>query len=438
MVSMKTKAIISTTLGIGFEWYDFFLYGLLSTIIAREFFPSSVPLLSLLLTYLVFFIGFLGRPLGGIIFGYLGDKYGRIYSLIFTLLFAGLSSLIVAILPTYYQIGIIAPILLAVMRLIDGIGLGGEWGGSFSLTSEYVSLNRRGYYSGILQATVSIATLLISALSILLTSILGANGFDTIGWRILFAIGFVIAILAVIIRLRIEDSPVFKKLQDKGKIERNPLFKAAKGYWKYIIAALFLVGIFNGVWYYVNYTLSISYATSLAKEFHYPAVSLTVVDFAILIVSIIGIFASPIFGLLSDKIGRKYQMLIDAVFGIIFAYFYFSMLRSGNPELVITAITVSGLFVYYLAGAITPAVLVELFPPQVRYTAISMAYQIGVGLLGGSSPLLLTYLIGVTHDINMPVYYMIGTGIIALIATLVIGETKGRSYEGEEEIATTR
>ncbi|TRN03949.1 MFS transporter, partial [Sulfolobus sp. E1] len=140
MVSMKTKAIISTTLGIGFEWYDFFLYGLLSTIIAREFFPSSVPLLSLLLTYLVFFIGFLGRPLGGIIFGYLGDKYGRIYSLIFTLLFAGLSSLIVAILPTYYQIGIIAPILLAVMRLIDGIGLGGEWGGSFSLTSEYVSL----------------------------------------------------------------------------------------------------------------------------------------------------------------------------------------------------------------------------------------------------------------------------------------------------------
>ncbi|MFB6470417.1 MAG: MFS transporter [Vulcanisaeta sp. AZ3] len=432
MVSEKTKAIISTSLGIGFEWYDFFLYGLLATILAKYFFPSKVLILSLLFAYLVFFIGFLARPLGGIIFGYLGDKYGRIFPLYFTLLLAGLSSLVVALTPTYYQIGIWAPIILAAMRLLDGIGLGGEWGGSFSLTSEYISINRRGFYSGILQATVSIANLLISGLIILFTDIWGTSGFESIGWRVLFVIGFLVAIIAVFIRLRIRESPVFKKLQETGKIEKNPLVKAAKGYWHLLIAALFLVGVVNGVWYYVNYTLSIGYSVTLAKQFGYPSISLATVSLAILIVSIIGIFASPLFGLLSDKIGRRNQILADIAFGIVFAAPYFIMLRSGNPLLIITAITLFGLFVYYLAGAITPAVLVELFPPQVRYTGISLAYQVGVGFLGGSAPLLLTYLIGVTHNINVPIFYVIGTGIIALIMALIIGETRGRVYEGEE------
>jgi len=193
MVSAKTLALISTSVGIAFEWYDFFLYGLLSTYIAGLFFPSKVAILSLLWYYLVFLIGFLGRPLGGVIFGRIGDKIGRIYALYFTLLFAGVSSLVVAFLPTYYQIGLAAPIILAAMRFLDGVALGGEWGGSFSLTSEYINPNRRGLYSGILQSTVSIASLLISALILLLTYILGSTGFEEIGWRILFGIGFVIA-----------------------------------------------------------------------------------------------------------------------------------------------------------------------------------------------------------------------------------------------------
>ncbi len=432
MVSKRTLAIISTSVGIAFEWYDFFLYSLLGTILAELFFPSKVAILSLLLYYLVFLIGFLGRPLGGIIFGHIGDKLGRIYALYFTLLFAGISSLVIAFLPTYYQIGIAAPLTLATMRFLDGVALGGEWGGSFSLTSEYINPNRRGLYSGILQSTVSIASLLISGLTLLLTYLLGLSGFKAIGWRILFGIGFVIAILGVIVRLRVEDSPVFRQLQEKGQIVKSPISEAVRKYWKLILIGLFLVGVFNGIWYYMNYAFSIAYATTIAKEFGKPYVSYTITQLGILIVSIIGIFAAIFFGYLSDLFGRRSQMLADALFGIVFAAPYFFMLISGNPVLVITAIVLGGLFVYYLAGAITPIVLVEMFPPQVRYTGISMAYQIGVGFLGGSAPLIMTYLIASTHNIYAPIYFMIGTGILVLAMVILVGETKGRLYAGEE------
>jgi len=432
MVSMRTLAIISTSVGIAFEWYDFFLYSLLAPVLAELFFPSKVLILAILWYYLVFLIGFLGRPLGGIIFGHIGDRLGRIYALYFTLLFAGISSLVVAFLPTYYQIGIVAPIILAVIRFLDGVALGGEWGGSFSLTSEYINPNRRGLYSGILQSTVSMASLLISGLVLLLTYLMGTAGFKSIGWRILFGIGFVIAILGVIVRLKVEDSPVFKQLQSKGQIVKSPISEAIRKYWKLILIGLFLVGVFNGIWYYMNYSFSIVYATSLTKEFGKPYVSYVVTQFAILVVSIIGIFASIFFGYLSDLFGRRPQMLVDAVFGIVFAAPYFLMLMSGNPALIITAIVLGGLFVYYLAGAITPIVLVEMFPPQVRYTGISMAYQIGVGFLGGSAPLIMTYLIAATHSLYTPIYFMIGTGVLVLAMALLVGETKGKLYMGEE------
>ncbi len=432
MVSAKTLALISTSVGIAFEWYDFFLYGLLSTYIAGLFFPSKVAILSLLWYYLVFLIGFLGRPLGGVVFGRIGDKIGRIYALYFTLLFAGVSSLVVAFLPTYYQIGLAAPIILAAMRFLDGVALGGEWGGSFSLTSEYINPNRRGLYSGILQSTVSIASLLISALILLLTYILGSTRFEEIGWRILFGIGFVIAILGVIVRLRVEDSPVFRELRSRGQVVKSPVIEALRRHWRLILIGIFLVGVFNGVWYYVNYVFSLSYATTLAKEFSKPFVSKTVTDLGILIVSIIGIFASILFGYLSDVFGRRPQMIADAVFGIVFSAPYFLMLTSGNPTLVVAAIVIGGLFVYYLAGAMTPIVLVEMFPPQVRYTGISLAYQLGVGILGGSTPLIMTYLIAVTHNIYAPIYFMAGTGVLVLAMVLLVGETKGKLYAGEE------
>ncbi|WP_054843344.1 MFS transporter [Vulcanisaeta souniana] len=434
MVSMRLLAIISTSVGIGFEWYDFFLYSLLAPVIAELFFPSKVAVLSLLWYYLVFLIGFLGRPLGGIIFGHIGDRHGRIYALYFTLLFAGIASLVVAFLPTYYQIGIVAPIILAAMRFLDGVALGGEWGGgSFSLTSEYINPNRRGgLYSGILQSTVSIASLLISGLVLLLTYTLGSAGFRAIGWRILFGIGFIIAILGIIVRLRVEDSPVFRQLQSRGQVVKSPLSEALRKHWRQILIALFLVGVFNGIWYYMNYSFSIAYATSIAKEFSKPYVAYAVTQWGILIVSVIGIFASILFGYLSDLFGRRPQMLADAIFGIVFAWPYFLMLLSGNPTLVVIAIILGGLFVYYLAGAITPIVLVEMFPPQVRYSGISLAYQIGVGFLGGSAPLIMTYLIAATHNIYSPIYFMIGTGVLVLAMVLLVGETKGRLYMGEE------
>ncbi|QGA55406.1 MFS transporter [Sulfolobus sp. E5-1-F] len=432
MVSEKTKAIVASSFGMALEWYDFFIYTFVATVVSKLFFPSSNPITSLLAFYLTFFIGFLGRPLGGLVFGYIGDKLGRKSSLVFTILLTGLSVFFVGLLPTYYQIGILAPILLAILRFLTGVALGGEWGGAFSLTSEYVNPNRRGLYSGILQATVSIANLLATGIIFVIIAIMGQTGFDNFGWRILFYTGLFIAIIGLIIRLRIEDSPVFRKLREERKVVRNPITEAFRNYWKLIVANLFIVGVINGAWYYTNFAYSISYATTIAQRFNMPHLSLQVINFAILIVSVVGIFASIFFGYLSDLIGRRTQIIINAIIGIVLAYPYYYLLLQGNELAAISAIILGGLLIYYFSGAITPAFLVESYPPTVRYTAISFTYQIGVGFIGGLTPFILTYLVGVTNNIFSPVYFTIATGLIVLILALSLKETKGKIYEGEE------
>jgi len=439
MVSMKNKVIIASSFGMALEWYDFFTYSYVATIIAPLFFPSINPIASLLAVYVTFFIGFLGRPLGGIVFGYLGDKLGRRYSLIFTILLTGFSVFFIGLLPTYYQIGILAPILLALLRFLDGVALGGEWGGAFSLTSEYVNPNRRGLYSGILQSTVSIASLLVTGLILLITILIGVKGFDVIGWRIVFMSGLLIAIIGLIIRLRIKDSPVFRKLQGEGKISKNPLSEAIKNYWKPLLTGLLIVGIINGAWYYTNFAYSISYATTIAKKFHYPYVTLQIVDLAVFIASIIGIFASIMFGYLSDLIGRRKQIIINSIFAIVLAFPYYYLLLQGNFLSIASSIIIGAILIYYFAGAITPIFLVELFPPQVRYTGISMAYQIGVGFIGGLTPFILTYLVYATHNIFSPVLFTIITGLVVLGLSLrAIKETKGSIYEGEDILRTSK
>lgn len=433
MVSMKTKALISTSLGIAFEWYDFFLYSLLAPVIAQLFFPKTMPILALAYAYVVLFIGFVGRPLGGLIFGHIGDKFGRIRALYFTLLIAGISVLLVGIMPTYAQIGIAAPILLAILRLVDGIGLGGEWGGSFSLTSEYISPNLRGFYSGLLQATVPIASLLISGFTLLFTSVLGESGFYAVGWRFIFIIGFLVSIIGVFIRFRVADSPVFQKLMETGKVVKSPISEAFRKYWKLILMGLFLVGIINGAYYYINFAFALGYATTIAKSFHMPYVPYSVVSESVLVSSPILIILALVIGYLSDRVGRRPLILANAIGAIIFIAPYLFMLLSGNPTLVMTAIVLGGLILWELAGAITPIVLVEMFPPEVRYTGISAAYQIGVGFIGGLSPYILTFMIAALHNIFWPpLIYTVVWGIVILFIGIVLGETKGRLYTGEE------
>lgn len=430
---MRTKAIISTTLGIAFEWYDFFLYSLLAPVIAQVFFPKTIPVLSLAYAYVVLFIGFVGRPAGGLIFGYIGDKFSRIRALYFTLLIAGISVLLVAILPTYQQIGVAAPILLAILRFADGIGLGGEWGGSFSLTSEYINPNLRGFFSGLLQATVPVASLLVSGFTLLFTSLLGESGFYAVGWRYVFAIGFIISIIGVFIRFRVADSPVFQKLVETGRVVKNPISGAFRRYWKLILMGLFLVGIVNGAYYYLNFAFALGYATTIAKAFHKPYVPYSVVSEGVLISSPVLIILALAFGYLSDRIGRRPLILANAVGAIVFIAPYLLMLLSGDPTLVMSAIVLGGLIFWLISGAITPIVLVEMFPPEVRYTGISTAYQIGVGFIGGLSPYILTFMISALHDIFWPpLIYTVVLGLIVLFIGIVLGETKGRLHVGEE------
>ena len=428
----RNKAIIAASFGMALEWYDFFIYIYVAPVISALFFPSTNPIASLLAYYVSFAVGFLGRPVGGLLFGYLGDKIGRKYALIMTITITGLSVFFIGLLPTYAQIGILAPTLIFILRFLDGFALGGEWGGSFSLTSEYVNPKRRGLFSGILQATVSIATLLATGLILLITSLMGYKGYEDFGWRILFIIGLFIALVGLAIRLRVEETPVFRKLQGENKVEKNPISAAFKKYWKPIIYTGILVGIINGIFYYTNFSYAEAYATTIAKTFHISPASTTVLTSAIFVTAAIGLFVSILWGYLSDIIGRRLQIIIGGILAIVLAYPYFYLLLQGSAVAIYTAIFLGGTFIYYFAGAITPAFLVETFPPAVRYTGISFAYQVGVGLLGGFSPFILTLLVGATHDIFSPAYFIMAMGIIVLIIALFAKETKARIYEGEE------
>ena len=432
IIHERNKAIIAASFGMALEWYDFFIYMYVAPILSELFFPSTNPIASLMAYYLSFAVGFLGRPLGGLVFGYLGDKIGRRYALTITIMITGLSVFFIGLLPTYAQIGILASILISILRFLTGFALGGEWGGAFSLTSEYVNPKRRGFYAGVLQATVSIATLLATGLILLITSIMGYTGYKDFGWRILFIIGLFIAIVGLIIRLRIEETPVFRKLQGENKIEKNPISAAFRRYWKQIAYTAILVGIINGIFYYTNFAYATTYATTIAKAFHLPPASPITLTSAIFITAAVGLFLSILWGYLSDIIGRRTQIMINGILAIILAYPYFYLLLQRTVAAIYTAIFLGGSFIYYFAGAITPAFLVETYPPAVRYTGISFAYQIGVGLLGGFSPFILTLLVGATHNIFSPAYFIIAMGLIVLIIALFTKETKGRIYEGEE------
>ncbi|AAK42658.1 MFS transporter [Saccharolobus solfataricus] len=422
----ETKVSIAAMIGIAFEFYDFLIFGFVSSILASLFFPSTNKIVSLLDTLAVFATGFAGRPLGAIVFGHLGDKIGRKYTLIVTMSLMGLSSLFTGLLPSYAVLGILAPTLLTVLRLLQGFSLGGEFGGGITLSAEFAKPTNRAFYIGIAQMAQGVGPLMATGLIFIFSSIMSPPAFASTGWRILFIIGAFIAVIGVIIRLKISESPVFKNVREMGQISKFPLAEAFRLYWKRILLGLgFIIGGTT-----LTYATSVFAASYLETVIGVPAKT---VSLALTIGYIVEAICILAFSLLADKIGRKPMMITTAVGLLILVYPYFYLISTGQFSLILLAQILYSTIGSFSTAAYAAA-LTELFPTKVRYTALSFDYHVGVAVFGGTTPFIASYLIYATGYKLAPVYWGIAGMVITLIAYLLYKETKGTIFEGQERV----
>lgn len=405
------RVLIASLVGSSIEWFDYFLYGTVAGLVFNKvFFPSEDPVVGLLLSYATFALSFFIRPFGGIIFSHIGDKIGRKKTLVMTLSLMGLATAGMGLLPTYETIGIWAPILLILLRLIQGIGLGGEWGGALLLAVEYAPREKRGLFGSIPQMGVTIGLLLGTLVMSVMTLIFSEEQFLLWGWRIPFLMSAVLVLIGLWIRNGIDETPSFKKVKEKGEIVRIPLFETIKTQWREVLIA---IGgkVVETAPFYIFGTFIVSYATAnlgLSKTEALNAVTIATVVSTILI---------PIMGSLSDKYRRKPLYLIGTLLMILYAFPYFWLLQQKTTATLIIA-TVIGLGIIWTPiTAVLGTMFSEIFKSNVRYTGISLGYQIGAAVAGGTAPLIATALLNKFNDSYVPVaIYMILTSLISLVA----------------------
>ena len=384
-ISIKAIAFASAV-GTTIEWYDFFLFGVVTPLVLNKlFFPNFDPLVGTLLAYTTFFVGFISRPIGGIIFGHYGDRIGRKTVLILTVLIMGVATFLIGCLPTYESVGIWAPVLLLVLRIFQGIGIGGEWGGAVLLAVEHSPSGKRGFYGSWPQIGVP-AGLLLSAGVVYALSFLGDAAFLAWGWRIAFLVSAILVAVGLYIRLKIMETPAFSRIQETKKVVQVPVVELFKTHGKNTLLGLgarYIEGVtFNtfGVFIvgYLTGTLQVSRQTALA---------------GVMISSVIMIVMLPIFGNLSDRIGRRRMFGTAGVLIGLLSFLSFWMMGTKDPLVIWIAIALPFAFVYPAVYGPQAALFSELFDTRVRYTGISFVYQFSGIFASGLTPIIATALL---------------------------------------------
>ncbi|MDR0139628.1 MFS transporter [Metabacillus idriensis] len=424
---IATKALIASLIGSSIEWYDYFLYGTIAALIfSKLYFPSEDPVVGLMLAYTSFALPFFIRPLGGIIFSHIGDKIGRKKTLVMTLSLMGGATVLIGLLPTYEMIGIWAPILLIALRLVQGLGIGGEWGGALLLATEYAPPKKRGFFGSIPQMGVTIG-LLLGTLSISLMTLLPNAQFEAWGWRVPFILSALLVLLGLWIRNGIDETPAFKEAKESGTISKVPLIDTFKYHWKEVLVA---VGakVVETAPFYIFGTFIISYATG-TLDFDRSS-TLNAVTIATLVTTIM----IPLMGKLSDKVGRKPLYIGGTIAMILFAFPYFYLL-SLDSVLWLTVATVIGLGIIWAPiTAVLGTMFSEIFSTSVRYTGVTVGYQLGAAIAGGTAPLIATALLSAYNNSFVPVaLYIIGAAIISLIAVSFTKETRPIDTDGHPQ-----
>lgn len=379
------KVVAGSFAGALLEWYDFFIYGTASAIVfATVFFPEADPLAGTAAAFATFGAGFLARPLGGIIFGHFGDRAGRRSALIWTLLIVGVATFGIGLLPTYEQIGVWAPVLLVVLRLIQGFGLGGEYGGAALLTIESAPPQRRGFYGALPQAAASAGIMLATGVFALLTAVLPDEAFLAWGWRIPFLISLVLLGVGMFIRLHTEEPEEFVRARAQAERsavrERPPLIQAFRDHPRNMFLA-FGARLAETVSSNIVNSFGIAYiSTQLAMDRSIPLNGM-------LVASSIGILACPLFGWISDRVGQNKVYVVGAAFASVFAFPFFALLNTQNSVVVWVTLIVAYNFGPTLMFAVQPTLFTSMFGPRVRYTGLSFAYQFS-SIVGGLTPLI--------------------------------------------------
>ena len=418
------RAVIASTVGTAIEWYDFFLYSTVTGLIfAKLFFPRSDPWVGTLEAFAIYAVGFIARPVGAAIFGHYGDRIGRKSTLIATLLVMGLATFAVALVPTYDSIGIWGAVILTVLRFIQGIGVGGEWGGSVLLSMEWARTNRsRGFIASWPQFGVPCG-LFLANLAVLAFSQMSGEQFLAWGWRVPFLLSLILVGVGLYIRLGIFETPVFAKILAERKIERTPILEVIKRHPKEIILSAF-ARMAEQAPFYIFTAFIFSYGTATLH------VSRDFLLTAVLAASVVSFFSIPFFGHLSDRIGRKNMYMIGAIVTGVFGFLYFGMVNTGTAAIIFLAIVLS-LVPHDMMYGPQAALIAESFTGRLRYSGSSLGYQLASIIAGGPAPLIATWLFGTYHSPYAIAIYIAICAVITLIATALMTDYTGKDIAGE-------
>ncbi len=403
------KILIASLTGSVIEWFDFFLYGTVAALVFNQiFFVSEDPAIGLILSYASFALTFFIRPFGGILFSHIGDRIGRKKTLVLTLSLMGISTMAIGLLPSYHTIDIWAPILLIFFRLLQGIGIGGEWGGALLLAVEYAPKNRRGFFGSVPQVGIPIG-MVLGTLVLSLMTLLPDEQFLNWGWRIPFVLSALLVVLGLWIRNGIDETPAFKAVQKAGKVPKLPIIETVRYHWREVLIAVGAKFVETAP-FYIFSTFIVSYAT-LNLGF-----SKTTTLTAVMIASVITSLLIPLMGALSDKVGRKKLYVTGTVIMILYMFPYFWMVNQGSVLLLVVA-TILGLGIIWAPiTAVLGTFFSEIFAPEIRYTGVTLGYQIGAALAGGTAPLIAVTFLSYYESYVPIALYIMATGVISLIA----------------------
>lgn len=402
------RVLGSAAIGQFVEWYDFVVYAYTASVIATLFFPADDRVASLLATFAVYAVGFLMRPIGGIFFGHLGDKIGRRNVLAAVILLMGASTAVIGVLPTYAEIGVAAPLLLVLFRLIQGASAGAETAGSNSLVAEHAPKNRRGFFVAFTYAFANLPAVFAALLILVLTNTMGTEIFTSWGWRIPFLLGGVFALVGLYIRLKVDETPAFKATQAANKVAKFPLWVALRHHPKQIFFAFALASL-SGLGFY---TLTGYFTTYLQETVGLSANDALIANSIALLVAFV---VMPLAGRLSDTFGRRRLMIIGALASTVAAVPAYALASSGT---LVTAALGQTLLAVALSTFFGPfgVAFLEIFPPRVRFSGGAFGYNAGYVVFGGTAPLFSIWLVDVTGNQLAPAFYM---AVVAILVAIV-------------------
>lgn len=427
---LRLRAVVASTVGTTVEWYDFFLYGTAAALVFPDvFFPSHTHGTGILLSFGTQSVGFAARPIGAIIFGHFGDRMGRKATLIATLMLMGIATALMSVVPSYSAIGVSAPLLLVTLRIFQGIGVGGEWGGSVLLSMEWGTQRRRGFWASWPQVGVPIGLLLSTGMIKLFGHIAG-SGFNTWGWRVPFALSLVLVAIGLYVRLRVVESPAFSEVKRERAVVRLPVWQVIREQPLEVATSAF-VRMSEQAPFYLFVTFVLSYGTDhlgLSKDSLLNDV---------LVAAALGLVSIPLFGHLSDRIGRRRMYGIGIVCIAAFAFPYYGLLNTKSSGLILLAVVLSLVFHDMQYGP-QAALIAESFGPATRYSGAGLGYQLASLIAGGPAPLIAAAIVDATNSSTWVSVYIIGCAVLSMIALLLMPRREVRAAPSRFDEAVDR